>query len=252
MAPRKKPPAEPADNPPLSTPEKKLAETKKRKASQAKAAATRNAKKLGRPSSYRPEYCARLLQYFSGKISYTLNTTDKGSQQVMPGSELSTFQGFAAEIGVTVDTLLDWTQQFPEFFQAYTQARQLQADQIMRATFSQACPPNFAALLLSNDHGYTTDAKAKARAKGLEEAEPESDGELPEATAFVVTVVKDRDDAFYQLWMDHREKNKLLGKDEDEGLENFELYDENDKDQLKEVAKVRGHLLGLLEMLPDE
>ncbi|MBD3706731.1 hypothetical protein IE994_16470 [Enterobacter hormaechei] len=75
---------------------------------------------------------------------------------------------------------------------------------------------------------------------------------VPEATAFVVTVVKDREDAYYQLWLDRREKNKLLSRDEDEGLEQFELYDENDAEQLREVAKVRGHLLGLLEMLPDE
>ena len=75
---------------------------------------------------------------------------------------------------------------------------------------------------------------------------------MPEATAFVVTVVKDREDAYYQLWLDRREKNKLMGRDEDEGLEQFELYNENDAEQLREVCKVRGHLLGLLEMLGDE
>lgn len=249
--PRKKP--ESSDPPiELTDAEKRLAATKKRKAAAVKAGITRRARRVGRPTKYKPEYCARLLHYFGGKLSHTINTTDKGSQQVMPGDELATFQGFANEIGVTVDSLLEWTAVHPDFSQAYTQARAAQADHIARAGFTGACPSNFAALLLTNDHGYVTGKNQEARAKGKEEADPETGGELPEATGFRITVVKDRDDAFYQLWLDAREKNKLLGNDEDAGLEQFTLYDEQDEEQLKEVAKVRGHLLGLLEMLPDE
>ncbi|WKV24411.1 hypothetical protein [Enterobacter phage ST22] len=252
MAPRKKQQDETAEIPEnLSA---RFEQEKKQKAA-VTAAKRRNAaqaRRVGRPSKYQKSYCGDIIKYFQVEHLVFSNYTDKGARQDFADYDFPTLEGFAAKLLVHRDTLYEWADKHPEFSDSLRVAIGMQADLVQRATAKNILPPNFAALVLAQNHGWTNGKEAAARAKGVSEAEVESTGELPEATAFVVTVVKDRDDAFYQLWLDAREKNKLLGKDEDEGLEQFELYDENDKDQLKEVAKVRGHLLGLLEMLPDE
>ncbi|BBV81942.1 terminase small subunit [Enterobacter hormaechei] len=207
----------------------------------------------GRKPKYKKEYCESVVAWFSEKKDHRINESEKGVQKVMPGDSLATMTGYARHIGVTRRTLMLWCERYPEFKEAYEWAEELNADQIARASFMGSTPSQAAALLLVNCHGWTSAAQGKMLNEGRNDpANPLSGETVPEATAFVVTVVKDREDAYYQLWLDRREKNKLLSRDEDEGLEQFELYDENDAEQLREVAKVRGHLLGLLEMLPDE
>lgn len=253
MAPRKKTPAEKIDDllkPPTES-EQRLAATRKKAAAATKRKNAAQTRRVGRPSKYQSRYASDLIKYFQVEHLVFSNYTDKGARQDFADYDFPTFEGFAAKLMVHLDTLHEWGSVHPEFSEALRVARAMQADIIKKATARNIFPPNFAALLLSNDHGYQTQAKQAARAKSAEEGEKGGD-DLPEATAFRLVVVRDRDDAHYQLWCDAREKAKLRGNDVETAGDDFLLYDDADAEQLKEVAKVKGHLLGLLEMLGDD
>lgn len=54
-------------------------------------------KKVGRPSTYKPEYCEQLIEHMSQGLS---------------------FESFAGRINTTKQTLYTWTQQYPDFLDA--------------------------------------------------------------------------------------------------------------------------------------
>lgn len=87
----------------------------------------------GRPTKYRREYCERIIRYFDVppqqtvyKRTYYVDGTIKSEEPIVLGEQLPTFQGFAHEIGVDTDTLLNWASGHKEFFGAYTRAKALQ------------------------------------------------------------------------------------------------------------------------------
>lgn len=77
----------------------------------------------GRPTKYKPEYCQDMLDYFN-IAPYTVDKSEKGRQEVP--NDLPLFEGFAAHIGVHRETLINWTKEHPQFFDAYKQAKELQ------------------------------------------------------------------------------------------------------------------------------
>lgn len=89
--------------------------------------------KIGRPTKYKPEYCQQIIDYFNVepqqttyKKTYYADGTLKSEEPVVLAEQFPTLQGFAHEIGVDVDTLLNWTKKHDEFFGAYTRAKELQ------------------------------------------------------------------------------------------------------------------------------
>lgn len=89
--------------------------------------------KVGRPTKYQKKYCEEIIDYFNQspqtcmyKEEYFQNGELKSKTPIITASQFPTFQGFANEIGVDVDTLLNWKEEHEEFFGAYTRAKQLQ------------------------------------------------------------------------------------------------------------------------------
>jgi hypothetical protein len=87
--------------------------------------------KGGAPSKYDPAYCEQLLQYFSIAPYYTTEKTiiqngEKFKIPVTEANDMPTYAGFACEIGVHRETLINWTKDFPEFFDAYKRAKEYQ------------------------------------------------------------------------------------------------------------------------------
>lgn len=62
---------------------------------------------VGRPSAYRPEYCQRVIE--AGKVGKSI-------------------VGMAVACGVCRDTLSNWAEEYPEFFQALKEAQDLSQD----------------------------------------------------------------------------------------------------------------------------
>lgn len=86
----------------------------------------------GRPSEYKPEYAEALIEYFSEapykEILKKIVTKDGDVVEVpsVEATDFKTLAGFAISIGVHSETLLNWSKQFPEFFDAYKRAKDFQ------------------------------------------------------------------------------------------------------------------------------
>ena len=86
----------------------------------------------GRPTDYKPEYCEAIIKWFEIEPNYQkeLPHYQGGELSWMDykvfANKLPTFHSFAKSIGVTHQTLLNWGESNVEFFEAYTQAKELQ------------------------------------------------------------------------------------------------------------------------------
>lgn len=89
--------------------------------------------KAGRPTKYNKKYCEEIIEYFNKppqncmyKEEYFNNGQIKSKTPIITAVEFPTFQGFANEINVNIDTLHEWKEKHIEFSEAYTRAKQLQ------------------------------------------------------------------------------------------------------------------------------
>lgn len=87
----------------------------------------------GRPTKYKSEYCNMIVEYFNKppfttiyKKEYHKDGELKAEVPILVANELPTFQGFAEEIEVHIDTLNEWTKTHAEFSEAYARAKQNQ------------------------------------------------------------------------------------------------------------------------------
>ena len=89
---------------------------------------------FGCPTKYDPEFCKSIIKFFdrepyepmkdeSGKLMF-----NKFGEPIMKPARFPTLERFAFEIGVCIQTLHNWTKQHPDFLEAFTRAKQLQAD----------------------------------------------------------------------------------------------------------------------------
>jgi len=78
---------------------------------------------VARPSSYKPEYAEQLLAYFNKPASEVVQDGDK--RERVP-CQFPTLAGFACQIGVHRATLLNWSGQHEEFFDALKMAKEHQ------------------------------------------------------------------------------------------------------------------------------
>ncbi len=113
--------------------------------------------KLGRPSKYNPRYCKQIIDFFTQelyteRIKSTL-TQKNGSvidnYELVPNPPL--FIGeFAYTLGVDDKTLENWSKSQPAFLLAYTRARQLQQEHIIKLANIGLFNSNFAQFTMVN------------------------------------------------------------------------------------------------------
>lgn len=90
----------------------------------------------GRPSKYKSEYCDKILEFFNinhTKILFKTKVLKDGSvlnydEEV--AERLPTFERFAVDVGVHIDTLNEWTKNYEEFSEAYKKCKNLQKDML--------------------------------------------------------------------------------------------------------------------------
>ena len=92
----------------------------------------KSANPVGRPSLYKEEYCDRIIEYFDKppitvtiKREFNKDGTVKSETEIPLATSIPTFQRFAHEIGVHVDTMIEWCSVYPKFSEAYARAKQL-------------------------------------------------------------------------------------------------------------------------------
>lgn len=108
----------------------------------------RTPRKAGRPTDYKQEYCKKIVEYFTGD---PFETCQDGKKIANP---LPTFQNFAHEIGVHIDTLNEWKHTHGEFSEAYKKAKSLQESWWLTNSLLGLFPPAFACFFGKNVFRY--------------------------------------------------------------------------------------------------
>ena len=115
----------------------------------------------GRPPKYNKEYCKSIIEYFK-KAPYTVEYKEeyfadkslKSRTPILTATEFPTFQGYADQIGVHIDTLNEWTKKYSEFSEAYKRAKQLQEKIWLVNSMQNLYNPAFAQFFGKNCLGY--------------------------------------------------------------------------------------------------
>lgn len=113
----------------------------------------RERSKTGPKSGYRPEFCKKLISYFSDPESWRLHLTEKGTAQIIPKDKLPTFGRFAMSIGFDHDTILSWRDKYPEWDKAYAICKELQKDFFIQGATAGSINAGFAIFMLKCNHG---------------------------------------------------------------------------------------------------
>jgi hypothetical protein len=115
---------------------------------------------MARPTKYKKRFCKEIIEYFDQPatkevpITYiTKKGTERHTTETKP-NKLPTVNGFCNKINIVRQTLLNWTEQHPEFLDAYTRARQYQEDIWLENGLLGLYNPGFAILLGKNVFGY--------------------------------------------------------------------------------------------------
>ncbi len=111
-----------------------------------------------RPTKWKREFNQAIIDYFTiedDKV-YREHQDDKGKVQILPHL-FPCFEGFAQKIGVACSTIVDWANEneannkkYPGFHAAYTRAKELQKQQLVRGTMAGAYNNQFAIFLAKN------------------------------------------------------------------------------------------------------
>ena len=153
----------------------------------------------GRPTTYKPEYCKMIIEYFDvdpTKVVETKYTNKKGetwTKDEIVANALRFLSMFAYSIGSNPQRLLEWCKEFPEFQEAYTQAKELQKQHLIECGLLGLFNSKFAIFTAKNittmrdkvevDHGIQPetaqllgliDGESKGKLPSREEAESEA------------------------------------------------------------------------------
>lgn len=108
---------------------------------------------------YKPEYCEQLIEYFSQpltrmefKETYYKGEVASRTPMIFP-NEYPTFQGFAAKIGVLLETLINWSKEYPQFRDSYARAKEMQYDKLTSGAMIGQYNPLYAKFEAVNNHG---------------------------------------------------------------------------------------------------
>lgn len=121
----------------------------------------------GKPTSYRPEYCEAIVNYFLKPGSWDLNVDAKGGAKAVPMDKLPTFERFAAGIGVTTRALEHWRDDRPEFAEAYAIASGLQKSFLMELS-AAGIGTGAVSLMLQINHKMRVEKDDEDASKPLE------------------------------------------------------------------------------------
>lgn len=123
---------------------------------------------VGRPTEYRDEFVAEMIDYFNKPVQSWVEVDDVDKdgkaivRKVLQTNTFPTLTRFAAQIGVTRQTLHDWATEKlpdgaprrPEFAYAYARAKDAQESLIVEGGMAGMYEPRFATLAAKNLAGW--------------------------------------------------------------------------------------------------
>ena len=128
-------------------------------------------KRIGRPTKYKKRYCKDIIEYFDQpasiekEIRFILKSgTEKITHEQQP-NKLPTVIGFCNKLNITRQTILNWTDKYPEFLDAYTRAKQYAEDILTQNGLMGLYNPGFATLVGKNAYGWKDKQEIDANMK---------------------------------------------------------------------------------------
>lgn len=119
---------------------------------------------VGRPTLYKPEYVEQLIEFFDKEPFEHVPGIDKAGNEKMEmvPAKFPTLARFATKIGVTRDTLYEWstaknddeTLKYPEFSYAYKRAKDFQEAILVEGAMAGAFTPSFSIFTAKNVLGW--------------------------------------------------------------------------------------------------
>lgn len=110
----------------------------------------------GRPSKYDPKYCQEIVEFCDIPAFKTIQivTTGKNDYEKVEEKEVANpppfITAFARKIGVSMDTLNEWTRVHPEFSDAFKKAEQIRNEIIITNGIKGLYNPAFAIFTMKN------------------------------------------------------------------------------------------------------
>lgn len=126
-------------------------------------------------SKYKEEYCEQLIAYFD-KPPYEVYKDDNGREYLRPVA-YPTFEGFATSIGVTADTLKNWSMSHECFGSAYALAQDIQRKILITNGLTGSYNHAFAKFIASCTMGMHERTESDSTVKISVELPPEVDEE---------------------------------------------------------------------------
>lgn len=109
-------------------------------------------------SKYKEEYCDQLIDYFNQpptrveyKETYFKGELTSRTPIILP-AEYPTFELFAAKLGVTTDTLKNWSEKYPRFGVCYARAKEIQFGKLTSMAVTGLYNPVYAKFEAVNNH----------------------------------------------------------------------------------------------------
>lgn len=132
--------------------------TPKKKTYKKKADGKTNA--TGRPTSYRPRFCKKLLDYFDTEpYQTTIETTTFKSgitktTEILVANDLPLFEDFAKTIKISVAALHNWKKKHPDFKAAYEEAQKRQESHWIKCSMRGLYDTAFAIFFGKNKYDW--------------------------------------------------------------------------------------------------
>ena len=145
-----------------------------------KATTKRKQPKNGRPTKYAAKYCREIIEFFDVDATRIVedmrrdgSTTERRVANAMP-----TFAKFARKIGVSRDTLNEWTKNHAEFSDSYKRCKELQEEFLINVGLAGVTSASFVIFTMKNVCGWRDEKDLKIKAQKEKDL---SDAELDEA-----------------------------------------------------------------------
>ncbi len=119
----------------------------------------------GRPTKYKPSYCAEIIKYFDvdpviykditvQKLNSKGEVTETVDKTVEESIQIPMLCKFAKEKGVDTATLWRWTEKYPEFRKAYNTAKEFQLNVLIQNALRNNYSSYFAFQMAKNMFGW--------------------------------------------------------------------------------------------------
>lgn len=140
-------------------------------------------RKVGRPTKYKPVYCAHLIRFFDidriiyRDITVTYKNGDTVDKSVAEASPTPYFVDWQRKIGISHETMITWTKKYSEFLAAYKEAKQLQEVFLQECALKGVHNSTFTIFTMKNVCGWRDEQHIKAEG-------------LPEIRVFIQNIIK--------------------------------------------------------------